>query len=64
MKLGLQNYAVITLTKNSCIRFNNNKINTLQTYGAAQNYRILHKVIQRLSQHELKNSNHRHIRKF
>jgi hypothetical protein len=25
MKLGLQNYAVIVPTENSCIRFNNNK---------------------------------------
>jgi hypothetical protein len=30
MKLGLQNYAVIILIEKSYIKFNNNKINSLQ----------------------------------
>jgi hypothetical protein len=54
MKLGLQNYALIIPTKNKCMKFKNDEISTLQMYGTAQNYRILHKVIQLLSQHNLK----------
>jgi hypothetical protein len=46
MKLGLQIYAIIIPTQNSCIRFNTNKINSLQKYNNAQNYRILHKEVQ------------------
>jgi hypothetical protein len=61
MKLGFHNYAVVIPTKNIDIKFNNRKINSLQIYDIAQNYRILHKVVQRLSQHHLKMSNHRHI---
>jgi hypothetical protein len=49
MKQGLQNYAIIIPNDNSYIRFNNNKINSLQTYDIAQNYRILHKAVWRLS---------------
>jgi hypothetical protein len=45
-------------------KFNNNKINSLRIYGIAYNYKILHEVLQRLSQHNLKISNHRHIQKF
>jgi hypothetical protein len=37
------------------------KLNSLQRYNIAQNYRILHRVVQRLSQHNLKISHHRHI---
>jgi hypothetical protein len=37
------------------------KLNSLQRYNTAQNYRILHRVVQRLSQHNLKISRHRHI---
>jgi hypothetical protein len=37
------------------------KLNSLQRYGIAQNYRILHRVVQRLSQYNLKISHHRHI---
>jgi hypothetical protein len=63
-KKGLRNYVVIIIpTENSCIKFNNN-INNLQRYGIAQNYRILHKVVQRLSQHNLRISNQRHIHKL
>jgi hypothetical protein len=36
-------------------------LNSLQRYGIAQNYRILHRMVQRLSQHNLKISHHRHI---
>jgi hypothetical protein len=45
--MGLQNYAIIISTDNSHIKFNNNKINSLQTYDTAQNYRIVHKAVQR-----------------
>jgi hypothetical protein len=63
-KKGLRNYVVIIMpTENSCIKFNNN-INNLQRHGNAQNYRILDKVVQRLSQHNLIISNHRHIHKL
>jgi hypothetical protein len=61
MKLGLQKYAVIIPIGNSYIKFNNNKRNSLQTYDTAHNYRILHKAVQRLSQHNLKMLNRRHI---
>jgi hypothetical protein len=60
MKLGIQNYAVIEQIKKSYIKFNN-KINSLQIYDTAQNYRILQKVDQRLSEHNLKISKYRHI---
>jgi hypothetical protein len=51
MKLGLQNYAVFTPIKYSNIKFNKNKINSLQIYDIAQNYKIIHKVVQCLSQY-------------
>jgi hypothetical protein len=37
------------------------KLNSLQRYDIAQNYRIPHRVVQCLSQHNLKISHHRHI---
>jgi hypothetical protein len=37
------------------------KLSSLQRYDIAQNYRILHRVVQRLSQHNLKISHHHHI---
>jgi hypothetical protein len=40
------------------------KLNSLQRYGIAQNYRILRRVVQRLSQHNLKILHHRHIKKL
>jgi hypothetical protein len=43
--MGLQNYAVTILNENSCIQINNNKINNIQKYDIAQDYRILHKVV-------------------
>jgi hypothetical protein len=53
MKVGLKKYAFIISNDNRCIKFKNNKINTLQPYDIAQNYRIL-KVVERLSRHNLK----------
>jgi hypothetical protein len=40
------------------------QLKSLQMYDIAQNYRILHKVVQRFSQHNLKNSNHCRIQNF
>jgi hypothetical protein len=57
MKLGLQNYTVIIPTDKSYIKFNNNKLNSLQTYDIAQSYRILYKEVQLFSQRNLKMSN-------
>jgi hypothetical protein len=37
------------------------KLHSLQRYNIAQNYTILHRVVQRLSQYYLKISRHRHI---
>jgi hypothetical protein len=37
------------------------KLNCLKRYDISQNYRILHRVVQRLSQHNVKVSHHRHI---
>jgi hypothetical protein len=54
MKLGLQNYAVIMPIEQGCIKFNNDKLNSLQSHDIAQNYRVLHREVQRLSQHNLK----------
>jgi hypothetical protein len=64
MKRGLHSYAVIVPTENSYIRFNNNKINSLQTYDIAQTYRILREVVQGFPQLNIKISNHRHIQKL
>jgi hypothetical protein len=61
MKLGLQNYAAIILIENSCIKFNNNKLNSLQTYDIAQKYRTLKGVVQCLSKYNPNISHHRHI---
>jgi hypothetical protein len=44
MKLAVQNYAVNIPTENSYIKFDK-KIDSLQRYDIAQNYRILHKVV-------------------
>jgi hypothetical protein len=38
------------------------KLNILQRYDIAHNYRILHRVVQRLSQHNLKISHHSHFK--
>jgi hypothetical protein len=45
----------------NCIRFNYNTVNSLPVYDIAQNYKILHIVVRRLSKHNLKILNHRHI---
>jgi hypothetical protein len=52
-----------TILNFSCIGFIHlwRKLNSLKRYDIAQNYRILHIVVQRLSQHNLKISHHRHI---
>jgi hypothetical protein len=65
MKLEIQNHAIKIPIDNSYIKFNNNKINSLQIglYDTAKNYGIPHKVVQRLSQLNLKMSNRRHIKK-
>jgi hypothetical protein len=52
-KSGFQSHVVIMLIEASCIKFSNNKLNSLKIYGIVQNYRILHKVLQRFSQHNL-----------
>jgi hypothetical protein len=41
MKLRLQNYAIIIVTKSSYIKFNNKKIKSLKIYDIIQNDRIL-----------------------
>jgi hypothetical protein len=35
MKMGLHNYAIIMLTESGCIKLNNDKIHSLQTYNKA-----------------------------
>jgi hypothetical protein len=67
------NFNCVGITTNSCISGSRNctiflyfihlrrKLNSLQRYGIAQNYRILHRVVQCLSQHNLKISHYRHI---
>jgi hypothetical protein len=73
MIFTILNFICVGTTANSCISGNRNfiiflyfihlrrKLNSLQRYDIAQNYRILHRVVQRLSQHNLKISQHRHI---
>jgi hypothetical protein len=67
------NFNCVGTTANSCISGSRNfiiflyfihlrrRLNSLQRYDIAQNYTILHRVVQRLSQHNLKISHHRHI---
>jgi hypothetical protein len=55
MKFGLQNYAIIMLNEESCIKFNK-KLNTIVYKGMA-----LYRVVQLLSQPNLKISHHHHI---
>jgi hypothetical protein len=64
MKFGFQNYTVIIPINNSYIKFNNNKINSVQIYNIAQNYRILHKIVHPVSQRKLTISKYRHIQKL
>jgi hypothetical protein len=70
---AILNFNCVGTTANSCISGSRNfiifldfihlrrKLNSLQRYDIAQYYRILHRVVQRLSQHNLKISHHRHI---
>jgi hypothetical protein len=53
-KWGLQNYAIIIPIENISIRSSNKELNSLQGHDIAQNYRILHRVVQRLFKHNLK----------
>jgi hypothetical protein len=46
MKLVFHNYATIKLMENSCVKFSNEKSNSLQRYDISQNYRIMHIVDQ------------------
>jgi hypothetical protein len=67
------NFNYVGTTANSCISGSCNfiiflyfihlrrRLNSLQRYDIKQNYRILHRMVQRLSQHNLKISHHRHI---
>jgi hypothetical protein len=64
MKLGLQNYAIIIPIEKSCIKFDNNKFNGLESYDIVHNYRILDTVVLCLSQHNLIILQHRHIQKL
>jgi hypothetical protein len=41
MKMALQNYAVIIPIENSGIKFNSDKVNSLQSYNIAQYNRTL-----------------------
>jgi hypothetical protein len=61
MILRLLNDAVIMPSEKNCIKFNNSKLNSLQSYDTAQNYRILHRVDLCLSQHSFKISDDCHI---
>jgi len=64
MKLGLWKHAVIMPMESSCVKFNNNKLHSLRRYNIAQSYIILHSVVQRLSEHNLKISLHNHIQEL
>jgi hypothetical protein len=66
MALGLQNYAVIIPKENSYVKFNNHKINSLQIalYDFAQNYRIIHNVVQLLFRLNLRIWKRHHIQKL
>jgi hypothetical protein len=55
---------VIIPTENSYINFNNKKTSSLQICDIAQNYRIINKIVLRLSQYKLKISKHCHIEKL
>jgi aminopeptidase-like protein len=61
IKSGIQNYDVIMPNEISCITFNNNSLNSSRRYVTAKHYSILHRVVERLSQHNLKTSHLRHV---
>jgi hypothetical protein len=74
--MGDLNVVVCMNEVNSCISGSHNfiiflyfihlrrKLNSLQRYDITQNYRILHRVVQRVSQHNLKIPHHHHIYKL
>jgi hypothetical protein len=64
MKSGLWNSALAKPIKKSCIKFNNNKLNNLQRYNIAQKYRILYRLVQLLSQPNLRIPYQSHIKKL
>jgi hypothetical protein len=64
MRLELHNYAVYISTEKICIKFYNNKINSLERHDTAWHYRILHNVVQLLSQDNHNIPNHPHIRQL
>jgi hypothetical protein len=45
MKLVLQNYAIIMHTEKTCVKLNNNTLNTPQRCDVTQNYRIIRRVV-------------------
>jgi hypothetical protein len=55
-----QSYAFIMPIGKSCTKFHN-KLNCLQRYNIAQNYTILHRVVQHLFQQNIKVSHYHHI---
>jgi hypothetical protein len=61
MKLVLHGDAIVMLIEKSCIVFNNNKFNSLHRYDISKNGRIVHGVVQRLFQHNLKISHRRRV---
>jgi hypothetical protein len=61
IKMVLHGDAIVMLIENTCIVFNNNKFNSLHRYDIPQNDRIVHRVVQRLFQHNLKISHRRHV---
>jgi hypothetical protein len=61
MKLGLRIYAVSMPIESSCMKFINNMINSFKRCEISQNYRILHKVVQHLFQHNLEILNYSRI---
>jgi hypothetical protein len=76
MIFTILNFYCVGTTANSCISGSPNfiiflyfihlwrKLNSLQRYDIEQNYIILHRMVQRLSEHNLKISNNRHIYKL
>jgi hypothetical protein len=73
MIFSILDFNCVGTTANSCTSGSRNfiiflyfinlrrKLISLQRYDIAQNYIILHRVVQRLSQHNLKISHHHHI---
>jgi hypothetical protein len=64
MELGLQSYGVMMPVENICIKLNAINLNRLQRCAITRNYKILHRVVQTLSQHNIKLKHHCHIQKL